>query len=197
VPPQSLAVSPPILVAAMDSTLPTTMPMRMAPGTLRAWSMKISSSVTQKNRTGQPDSCPVRPRVTGPPSPLPTKPAFTNPSSATNIPMPMVIACLSASGMAFMIISRRPVTTSRQMTTPYTTHIPMACGQVMFGTTWAVSAAETFRPAASASGTLPMKPISSVETAAASAVAVTTPACARVCFSTSGVERISGLSRRM
>ena len=94
------------------------MPMRMAPGTLRAWSMKISSRVTQKNRTGQPDSCPLRPRVTGPPSPLPTKPAFTSPSRATNMPMPMVIACLSASGMAFMIISRRPVTTSRQMTTP-------------------------------------------------------------------------------
>ena len=77
------------------------------------------------------------------------------------------------------------------------THMPMACGQVMFGTTWAVRAAETLSPAARASGTLPMKPISSVETAAASAVAVTTPACARVFFSTSGVDRINGLSRRM
>ncbi len=30
----------------------------------------------------------------------------------------MVIACLSAAGMAFMIISRRPVTTSSMITTP-------------------------------------------------------------------------------
>ena len=113
------------------------------------------------------------------------------------MPMPMVMACLSASGMAFMIISRRPVTTRSMITTPYMTHMPIACGQVMLGTTWVVRAAETLSPAASASGTLPMKPISSVLTAAASAVAVTRPAWPRVCLSTSGVERIRGLSRRM
>ncbi|CAM5324694.1 hypothetical protein SGRIM128S_08552 [Streptomyces griseomycini] len=45
----------------------------------------------------------------------------------------MVMACLSASGIAFMIISRRPVTTSSMMTTPYSTHMPMACGQVICG----------------------------------------------------------------
>ncbi|CAM5246007.1 hypothetical protein SCALM49S_02154 [Streptomyces californicus] len=33
-------------------------------------------------------------------------------------PMPMVMPCLSASGIASMSISRRPVTTRRQITTP-------------------------------------------------------------------------------
>ncbi len=64
----------------------------------------------------------------------------------------MVIACFRASGMAFMIISRRPVTTSSMMTTPYITHIPIACGQVISGATWEARTPDTERPAARARG---------------------------------------------
>src|SRR3954453_16881957 len=111
--------------------------------------------------------------------------------------MPMVIACLRASGIEFMIISRRPVTTSSMMTTPYITHMPMACGQVITGTTCEDSTPETDRPAASASGTLPKKPISSVVKAAANAVAVMSAFWPSVSPAASLPDRIRGLSRRM
>ncbi len=70
----------------------------------------------------------------------------------------MVMPCLRASGIAFMIISRRPVTTRSMMTTPYITHMPIACGQVISGATWEARTPETDSPAARASGTLPTKP---------------------------------------
>lgn len=143
-------------------------------------------------------SCPAGPRVTGPP-PVEacTKPAFTRPIRATNIPMPMVIACFSASGIAFMIISRSPVTTSSMITTPYITHMPMACGQVITGTTWLDSTPDTESPAASASGTLPTNPMSRVVRAAANAVAVMSAERLRLSPAASLPDRISGLSSRM
>lgn len=109
----------------------------------------------------------------------------------------MVMACLSARGIAFMIISRRPVTTRRQITTPYMTHMPMACGQVICGATCEDSTPETDSPAARASGTLPTKPIRSVVRAAAKAVAVIRAFWLMVSPATSLPERIRGLSRRM
>lgn len=43
-----------IALMTIATTVPTMMPIRIAPGMLRAWSMKMSSRVTQKMRTGQP-----------------------------------------------------------------------------------------------------------------------------------------------
>ncbi|GAA3213298.1 hypothetical protein GCM10020256_13390 [Streptomyces thermocoprophilus] len=116
---------------------------------------------------------------------------------AMNRPMPMVMPCLSASGIAFMIISRRPVTTSSMMTAPYITHMPIACGQVISGATCEERTPETERPAARARGTLPTKPISSVVRAAANAVAVISAFWPSVSPAASLPDRISGLSSRM
>lgn len=117
--------------------------------------------------------------------------------SAMNRPMPIVMPCFSASGIAFMIISRRPVTTSSMMTTPYMTHMPIACGQVICGATCEESTPETERPAARASGALPTKPIRRVVKAAANAVAVISPFWPSVSPATSLPDRIRGLSSRM
>lgn len=56
------------------TTVPVMMPMRMAPGVLRAWSMKIRSKVPAKSRTGQPASSPAGPSVSGVALPTCTKP---------------------------------------------------------------------------------------------------------------------------
>ncbi len=58
------------------AAVPVTMPRRIAPGTPRAWSMRISSRVTAKSSTGQPASSPAGPRLTGVDSPWWTKPAL-------------------------------------------------------------------------------------------------------------------------
>lgn len=108
----------------------------------------------------------------------------------------MVMACLSASGIAFMIISRSPVTTRSMMTAPYSTHMPMACGQVICGTTCEESTPDTESPAARASGTLP-KPMRRVVKAAANAVAVIRAFCPSTSPATSLPDRMRGLSSRM
>lgn len=109
----------------------------------------------------------------------------------------MVIACFRASGIAFMIISRSPVTTRSMITTPYITHMPMACGQVIWGATCEERTPETESPAARASGTLPKKPIRSVVKAAANAVAVIRAFWPSVSPAASLPDRIRGLSSRM
>ncbi len=187
----------PVAFRIAATIVPVTMPIRMAPGRLRAWSMKISSRVPAKSRTGQPASSPAGPRVSGVASPGWTKPPLTRPMMAMNRPMPMVMPCLRASGIAFMIISRSPVTTSSMITTPYITHMPMACGQVICGTTCPAITPDTESPAARASGTLPTKPIRSVVTAAASAVAVIRAFWPRVSPAASLPDRITGLRRTM
>ncbi|CAM5612526.1 hypothetical protein STENM327S_05457 [Streptomyces tendae] len=55
----------PVALRIAATIVPVTMPIRMAPGMLRAWSMKISSRVPAKSRTGQPASSPAGPRVSG------------------------------------------------------------------------------------------------------------------------------------
>ncbi|CAM5432288.1 hypothetical protein SMICM304S_10554 [Streptomyces microflavus] len=65
-----------IALMTRATSVPTTMPMRIAPGMLRAWSMKMRSRVTQKIRTGQPASSPAGPRETGVAAPLWTNPAL-------------------------------------------------------------------------------------------------------------------------
>ena len=114
-----------------------------------------------------------------------------------NRPIPIVMPCLSASGIAFMIISRRPVTTRSMITTPYITHMPMACGHVIWGATCEEITPETERPAARASGTLPTKPMRSVVRAAAKAVAVMRAFWPIMSPATSLPDRIRGLSSRM
>ncbi len=66
----------PNALSTTASTVPPTMPMRMAPGTPRACSTKTASRVIANNRTGQPASSPDGPRVTGVDSPWWTKPAL-------------------------------------------------------------------------------------------------------------------------
>ena len=75
--------------------------------------------------------------------------------------------------------------------------MPIACGQVMLGATWVEITPATLSPAASASGTLPTKPIRRVETAAASAVAVISAAWASLWPWASGPDSSSGLRSRM
>ncbi len=65
-----------IALMTIATTVPTAMPMRIAPGMLRAWSMKMSNRVTQKMRTGQPASSPAGPRETGVALPWWTNPAL-------------------------------------------------------------------------------------------------------------------------
>ncbi len=103
------------------TTVPMTSPIRIAPRIRRAISMKMASSVTAKTTTGQPLSSPAGPSTTGPPPGAAfscTKPAFTMPIMATNRPMPMVMACFTDIGMAFMIVSRRPEKTMIMMIAP-------------------------------------------------------------------------------
>ncbi|GAA3213292.1 hypothetical protein GCM10020256_13380 [Streptomyces thermocoprophilus] len=69
----SLSMTPAALRTAA-TTVPETMPMRIAPGTLRAWSMKISRRVPANSSTGQPASSPAGPRVSGVALPWWTKP---------------------------------------------------------------------------------------------------------------------------
>ena len=120
----------------MARTAVTTMLIRMAAGVPRTNSAIISSSPKQNTATGQPDSRPVAPSCTGVPLPRVTNPASTRPMSAMNSPMPTLMACLSASGMAFMISVRSPVTASTMMISPSSTTSPIACGQVMNGAAW-------------------------------------------------------------
>ncbi len=114
----------------------TAMLMRMAAGIPRTYRRIISSRPKQNTATGQPVRCPVAPSCTGVPEPRATKPASTRPISAMNSPIPTLIACLSASGIAFMISVRRPVTASRMITAPSSTTRPMACAHVMCGAAW-------------------------------------------------------------
>ncbi len=65
-----------IALITIATSVPTTIPMRIAPGMLRAWSMKMRSRVTQKIRTGQPASSPAGPSETGVATPWWTKPAL-------------------------------------------------------------------------------------------------------------------------
>ncbi len=65
-----------------------------------------------------------------------TNPASTKPMKAMKRPMPTLIACLRACGMACMIASRRPVATSTQISRPSSTMRPIASSQAISGATW-------------------------------------------------------------
>ena len=148
---------------------------RIAPGTRRVSSVTVSSSPTTKTTTGQPTRVPepVPPRLTGVAAGfgVAMKPASTSPMNAMNRPMPTLIACLSGSGIASMMICRRPVTTRKQMPRPSMTTRPMASGHDIVGAIWNATTLLRPRPAAIANGRLPPTPMMNVITAATSAVA--------------------------
>lgn len=83
-----------------------------------------------------------------------------------------MIAVFSAIGMALMIRSRTPERAIRMMQIPSSATSPNACAQVMAGAIWKATIPLMPSPDASASGALPTRPIITVVTPAASAVAV-------------------------
>ena len=102
--------------------------MRMAPVPRRATNTVVSSRPTTNTSVGQPCKLPPTPNSTGtgPAAVRRTKPASTKPMSAMNRPMPTLMAVFSCAGMAWKTAVRKPVSTSRVMTTPSSTTSPMA-----------------------------------------------------------------------
>lgn len=200
--PQAAGAMSAISLMTIATTVITTMLMRMAPFTLRASSATVSSTPRQKTRTGQPESCPVAPSWTGtePVSPgmRVAKPASMKPMNAMKSPMPTLIACLRAGGMACMTASRSPVTTRTQISSPSMTIRPIASGQLISGAIWKATTALSPSPAAMASGRLPPSPMIAVITAATRAVAVTSWGPERCAPNLSSAEpRMIGLRTRM
>lgn len=201
-------VRPQLLMSATASmtiatTVMVTMLMRIAPFTLRASSAMVSRTPRQKTRTGQPVRRPTAPSCTGTvvwamSGIRLTNPASTKPMKAMNRPMPTPMACLSCCGIAFMIASRRPVSTRTQIRTPSRTTRPMASSQLISGASWKATTALRPRPAAMASGRLPPIPMMTVMTHATSAVAVTSWPVSSVCPNLSlALPRMMGFRTRM
>ena len=174
--------------------------IRIAPRTLRTNRTRVSSRPKAKTTTGQPSSRPVEPSCTGTGGTAVrlTKPASTRPMKAMNSPMPTLIACLRANGIASRIVCRSPVRTSSTMPKPSITTRPIASGQVMVGAR--VKATREFRPSpvAMASGRLPTMPMSAVMTAATRAVEVVSCATDSTCPCMSlALPRMIGFSTTM
>src|SRR5690625_480416 len=101
----------------------TTIPMRMAPGTLRTTRIAVNNSPTINTSTGQPDSSPPMPRPNGTVVPASsgtrrTNPEFTNPIRVINRPIPTTMPVLIESGTARNTAVRNPVSTNTTMTRP-------------------------------------------------------------------------------
>ena len=112
--------------------------------------------------------------------------------------MPTVIAIFNGSGIALMIRSRTPEAAMITMHTPSSTTRPKACAHVMVGAIWKATTPLTPRPAAIASGALPTRPMRTVITPAASAVAVVISAIvSRAPVMSADAPRISGFSSTM
>ncbi len=127
-----------------------------------------------------------------------TKPESTRPISMMKRPMPIAMPLRRPIGTALITRSRRPVATSSITTKPASTTMPIASGQLMRGASWSATTVLTPRPAASAIGTLPMTPISSVENAAVSAVAVTSSLPSSWCpYMSFALPRMIGFSTMM
>ena len=181
-----------------------TMPIRMAPRTLRITRTAVSSSPTTKTSTGQPSSSPPVPRPTGTvvsaaSGSRRTNPALTRPISAMNRPMPTTMPDFSASGTASNTARRKPVTTSSSITRPARVTRPISWGQVSPGVVAMVmeTNAETPRPAATANGCRAHTPMTMVMMPATSAVTAATAGMPRVFPAESGPDRISGFSTTM
>src|SRR5690625_3746240 len=182
----------------------TTMPMRMAPGTLRTTRMAVNNNPTTKTRTGQPASSPSMPSPSGTVVPAAsgtrrTNPEFTSPMRVMNKPMPTTMPVLIASGTARKTAVRNPVRTKTTMTSPAMTTSPMASGQVRSGVVAIVMAISelTPRPAAKPNGWLAHMPISTVMTAAIRAVEAATAEMPSSPPEPSAPDNTSGLSTMM
>jgi hypothetical protein len=95
------------------------------------------------------------PSVTGTPGgPGFTMPAETRPMNRMKSPMPALIACFSTRGIAFMIASRKPVSTSTVMAIPSRKITPMAAGHgsLSVAMSWNATTALSPMPEARASG---------------------------------------------
>src|SRR6266542_1244003 len=130
---------------------------RIAPRTRRATSTTVSSSPTQNTSVGQPASRLPMPSCTGTgvlaaSGMRRTKPASTSPMNAMNRPMPTLMDCLRASGMASITAWRRPVATSTVISRPSSTTRPIASGQDIWPASWKATTALSPRPAAMANG---------------------------------------------
>ncbi len=181
----------------------TTMLIRIAPGTLRTSSTRVSSSPRMKISTGQPCRWPPMLSWSGTvvcaaSGMRVTKPESTRPTRLMKRPMPIAMAFRRPSGTALMTRSRSPVATRIMMAKPASTTMPIASGQVIRGASWRATIVLTPRPAARPIGTLPITPISRVVRPAVSAVAVTSWALPRCvpCMSTA-LARMIGFSTRM
>ncbi|SCG08492.1 hypothetical protein GA0115260_109322 [Streptomyces sp. MnatMP-M27] len=162
----------------MATTVMVTMPIRIAPRVLRTIRMNVSARPTTNTSTGQPWSRPATPRPRGTvvcaESGLRlTKPESTRPIRAMKSPMPIAIARRNPDGIASITRCRSPEATRIISTRPASTTMPIASGQLILGASWSETTALMPRPAASAMGTLPMIPMSSVVRPAIRAVAVT------------------------
>ena len=81
-------------------------------------------------------------------------PADTRPMKRMKSPMPTLIACFSARGIAFMIASRKPVSTRAVMTSPSRKIAPIATshGSLSPAMSWNATTALSPMPEATASG---------------------------------------------
>ena len=167
------------------------MPIRIAPRTPRAVSTIITSSPARATSCGPPVRMP-RPMPVA--SLLTVIPASRNPTSAMKRPMPTPIESLISCGTARMIASRRPASTSTSATRPsITTHAIATCqGSLRPRIRSKATTALSPRPDASANGRFVSRPMTSVKSAAASAVATATAANGIV-----ACDRIAGFRKTM
>ncbi len=146
-------VRPPVApLTATATTVLARMPTRSAPLDPRVVSHRVSRSPNRATATGADDRSP---RVTGTPGgPGFTMPADTRPMKRMKRPMPTPMARLSAAGIAFMIASRKPVSTSAVITRPSSSTTPIAAvhGSFMPATSWKATTALSPIPDARASG---------------------------------------------
>ena len=128
------------------------MPIRRAPALPRACSQRVIRRPAMATATGAAVTSPM---VTGTPGgPGLTMPAATSPMKRMKRPMPTLIACFSARGMAFMIASRNPVSTKAVMTRPSRKITPMAAcqGSLRPAMSWKATTALSPMPEATARG---------------------------------------------
>ena len=186
-----MCLSPHTMLITIATNVPNAIPIKIAPRTFLATRAAVSASVTRKTSTRSVVRSGLI--VTTVPCPATTMPPFTNPMIARNSPIPIPIASFRSIGIASKIISRTPVSTRIEITTPSITITPMACGHVSPSWPTSVNATNAFRPrpAAIANGYLPHTPIAIVITPAAKAVTVST------CGNWSEVPVLSGMAPRM
>ena len=141
----------------MASTVEDSTPIRIAPLTLRATRMPVTSRPTTNTAVGQEAIEPLMPRPTGTvvcaaSGSRRTNPASTRPIRQMNTPMPTAIADFSAAGTALNTAVRKPVNTSSTMMTPSMTTRPIASGQVICGAMVTATRLLMPRPVAMANG---------------------------------------------